>query len=107
VLVTVRDVVKTYGQGEAAVSAVRGVSAEIGYKDFVAVCGPSGSGKTTLLSIMAGLNHPSGQFFAFSTDRYLSLYFRNYITAYSNTQRVSRENVTISRFLFTAGESEW
>ncbi len=58
-LVTVRDVVKTYGQGEAAVSAVRGVSAEIGYKDFVAVCGPSGSGKTTLLSIMAGLNHPT------------------------------------------------
>ncbi|MCF8033782.1 MAG: ABC transporter ATP-binding protein [Desulfarculaceae bacterium] len=49
---------KTYGSGAAAVSALGGVSLEIGAGEFVAVMGPSGSGKSTLLAVLGALNTP-------------------------------------------------
>lgn len=55
----VQNIDKEYGNGDALVRALRGVTFSIQPKDFVAVCGPSGSGKTTLLTIIAGLNHPT------------------------------------------------
>lgn len=59
VLIKFDNIKKTYGSGEGAVQALKGVSFEINKKDFVAVCGASGSGKSTLLTIFAGLNHPT------------------------------------------------
>lgn len=53
------DLARTYGQGQAAVEALKGVDFQIDKGEFVAVMGPSGSGKSTLLSIMGGLNTPS------------------------------------------------
>lgn len=53
------DVSKTYGQGEAAVQALRAASFQAEQGEFVALMGPSGSGKSTLLSVLGGLNHPS------------------------------------------------
>ena len=58
-LMQVQNIDKEYGNGDALVRALRGVTFSIQPKDFVAVCGPSGSGKTTLLTIIAGLNHPT------------------------------------------------
>jgi putative ABC transport system ATP-binding protein len=58
-VVTARDVVRTYGDGDAAVHALRGVSLDIAKGELTAVMGPSGSGKSTLMHILAGLDLPS------------------------------------------------
>jgi putative ABC transport system ATP-binding protein len=50
------NLVKRYGSGPAAVTALGGVSVEIPASSFIAVMGPSGSGKSTLLHCMAGLD---------------------------------------------------
>jgi putative ABC transport system ATP-binding protein len=47
---------KVYGRGETAVTALDGVSFELGRGTFTAVMGPSGSGKSTFLHCMAGLD---------------------------------------------------
>ena len=52
------NLVKRYGAGQAAVTALDGVSAEVPAGSFTAVMGPSGSGKSTLLHCMAGLDRP-------------------------------------------------
>jgi putative ABC transport system ATP-binding protein len=58
-VVTARDVVRRYGEGEAAVDALRGVSVDIARGHLTAVMGPSGSGKSTLMHILAGLDQPT------------------------------------------------
>jgi putative ABC transport system ATP-binding protein len=59
-LVIAKDLTKTYGSGDAAVSALRGISFSIEKGAFVSFIGPSGSGKTTLLNLMGCLDKPSG-----------------------------------------------
>jgi len=54
--VALRDVHKTYGTGEGAVLALRGVSFDFVPGCFYAILGPSGSGKSTLLHLCAGLD---------------------------------------------------
>ena len=58
-VVTARDVVRRYGQGDTAVDALRGVSLDIARGRRTAVMGPSGSGKSTLMHILAGLDQPT------------------------------------------------
>jgi putative ABC transport system ATP-binding protein len=58
-VVTAHDVVRRYGEGDAAVDALRGVSLEIAKGRLTAVMGPSGSGKSTLMHILAGLDRPT------------------------------------------------
>ena len=58
-VVTARDVVRRYGDGDAAVHALRGVSLDIARGRLTAVMGPSGSGKSTLMHILAGLDQPT------------------------------------------------
>jgi putative ABC transport system ATP-binding protein len=50
------NLVKRYGSGQAAVTALDGVSIAVPAGSFTAVMGPSGSGKSTLLHCMAGLD---------------------------------------------------
>ena len=50
---------KQYGSGDAAVTAVGGMSFNIQMGEFVVVMGESGSGKSTLLTMMGALNSPT------------------------------------------------
>ena len=53
--ISLKNIVKRYGAGKAAVQVIHDVSAEIADGEFVVIVGPSGCGKSTLLRMVAGL----------------------------------------------------
>jgi putative ABC transport system ATP-binding protein len=55
VAVSCRGVTKTFGEGENAVQALRGVDLEVLLGHMTMLVGPSGCGKTTLISVIAGI----------------------------------------------------
>ena len=58
-LLQVSDLIKTFGQGEAATRVLRGLSLTLEAGEMAALLGPSGSGKSTLLTILGTLMKPT------------------------------------------------
>src|SRR4051812_18871332 len=58
-IVSAREISRRFGEGDAAVDALVGVSTDFERGRFSAIMGPSGSGKSTLMHILAGLDRPT------------------------------------------------
>jgi putative ABC transport system ATP-binding protein len=67
------DVSKVYGDGDATVRAVDGVSLLVKEGDFLAVMGPSGSGKSTLMHILGCLDVPTSGEYRFAGEDVASM----------------------------------
>lgn len=69
IAVKCRNLIKTYGDEEALVQALRGIDLQVHTGELLMIVGPSGCGKTTLLSIMTGiLQQDSGECLIFGED---------------------------------------
>ena len=58
-IIEIRNLQKTYKQGDVEVQALRGLDLSVAAGDFVSIVGPSGCGKSTLFNILGGLTPPT------------------------------------------------
>ena len=80
-MLELKNIIKTYDEGESAVEALKGISVSFRESEFVAVLGPSGCGKTTMLNIIGGLDkYTDGDLFidGVSTKEYADLDWDSY-----------------------------
>src|SRR3954452_18834244 len=85
VVISVRDLTKTYQVGDIEVRALRGASLDVHRGEFVCVTGPSGSGKSTFMHIIGCLDRPtSGQYFLDGED--VSRMSKDSLAAVRNTK---------------------
>jgi putative ABC transport system ATP-binding protein len=63
-MIEIKNITKSYGTGENAFQALKGISFTVNDGEFVAIMGPSGSGKSTTMHILGCLDTPtSGEYF--------------------------------------------
>ena len=54
IAIQARGVTKTFGTGDSAVAALKGVDLDVRFGELTMIVGPSGCGKTTFLSVLCG-----------------------------------------------------
>lgn len=86
IIISLKDVTKTYGEGETRVQVLKGVNLDIREGEFLVILGESGCGKSTLLNIIGGMDQLTDGTFIFDGKDYsradektLTLYRRNSI----------------------------
>ena len=68
-MIEIKNITKTYSNGDIIFTALHGISFTINDGEFVAIMGPSGSGKSTLMHILGALDTPtSGTYFLDKKD---------------------------------------
>ena len=65
IIISLREVTKTYGQGDTQVQVLRGVNLDIREGEFLVILGESGCGKSTLLNIIGGMDQLTSGTFTF------------------------------------------
>lgn len=117
VVVRTVDIAKQYGEGEAAVRALNGVTCEIHRGEYLSIMGPSGSGKSTFFNMIGGLDRPTeGSVYVNSVDiaqltpkelAFLRCHTIGYIFQTFNliTVRTALENVVLP-MLFAGNDPE-
>lgn len=110
-IVSIRNLCKTYHEGDRSLRVLEGVSLDIAAGEFFAVLGASGSGKSTLLNLLSGIDRPdSGQIRIDGSDitpfndRQLTLFRRDHIGIVFQFFNLIptltvRENITLPREL--------
>lgn len=58
-IIELKDITRSYKNGQVMIQALRNINLSIDEGDFVSIMGPSGSGKSTMLNILGCLDRPS------------------------------------------------
>jgi len=84
VLLSLRDITKTFGKDETQVQVLRGVNLDIREGEFLVILGESGCGKSTMLNIIGGMDQPTsgsvifdGKDYANASEEELTEFRRN------------------------------
>ena len=81
----IRDIKKSFGQGDSFVEVLKGINLEINRGEFCVLLGPSGSGKSTLLNIIGGIEGADsgdiidGEKMSNMNEKRLTLYRRKHL----------------------------
>lgn len=76
-MIELKNVIKTYGNGEAKVHALNNINIKIERGEFIAIVGPSDSGKSTLLNILGGIDTLSSGTYYLNSKEISSLSSKN------------------------------
>ncbi len=108
---TLKDINKSYGEGETRVQVLHGISCELEKGELCVLLGPSGSGKSTLLNIIGGIEEAdsgvvtiAGDAIEKMSEKALSLYRRKHLGYVFQTYNLIRnltvrENVEVGAYL--------
>ena len=107
----IKDLKKSYGDGDNKFPVLKGINIEVEKGEFVVILGPSGCGKSTLLNILGGIDNPdegyvsiNGEKLTNQKDKELTQYRRNHLGYVFQTYNLIpnltvRENIETGKYL--------